>query len=105
VTYPLGSAWDGDLWLQLPQDFASGVGRHCKRAADRNHRDVNFTESFDLLGRQRMAQVAEVRDTNHTKIENEGGALKRGTERLLVNRDVVNKKSRTVVLILFHSAP
>ena len=82
---------DGDLWFQLPQNFAGGVGRHRKRAADGNHGDVNFTESFDLLGRQRMAQVAEVRDTNHTEIENEGGALKRGAERLLVNRDVVNE--------------
>ena len=82
---------DSDLWFQLPQNFASSVGRHRKRAADGNHGDVNLTESFDLFGRQRMAQVAEVGDTNHTEIENEGGAFKRGAERLLVNRDVINK--------------
>lgn len=82
---------NGDLWFQLPQNFASRVRGHRKRAADGNHGDVNFTERFDLLGRQRMAQIAEVRDANHAEVEDEGGALERGAERLLVDRNVVDQ--------------
>ncbi len=56
-----------------------------------NHDDVDFAESFDLLRRQRMAQITQVRDANNAEIEDEGGALQGGAERLLVNWHIVNQ--------------
>ena len=62
---------DGDLRFHQPSDFPSLARRHRVVAAgDRHQENVDLAHHLELLGREHMAQIAQMGDAQGAEIEN-----------------------------------
>ena len=95
---------NGDLRFELRHHF-SGQHRVHRAPPDGRQGDVDFTEGFDLLLVELLAQVAQVRDAQRSKIENECRAMNALYEfRILMNGHVIDVGVLKLMLMVFQLA-